>query len=177
MTIDLDRVVRWVLRGSVARPGRNYPNRSKHTKWRLVFLVPACLALGLAAQAPTTGVLGDWREPGGAVIRILPCGSEICLRLVKLNPRDSYTVDSMNGDPAKRTRPLCNLEIGTGFHLADPNNAGDGQLYDPKSGKTYRGVMQAEGDQLHLRGYVGLKIFGRTEQWPRIPGGLKDTCR
>jgi uncharacterized protein (DUF2147 family) len=27
--------------------------------------------------------------------------------------------------------------------------------------------MTAEGDELHLRGYVGFKLFGKTETWTR----------
>lgn len=140
----------------------------------LLFLVPA---ISSAAQAPQSGVLGDWREPGGSVIRILPCGSNVCLYLVQLSSQETHTVDGLNPDPAQRTRPLCNLEIGSGFLLIAPTDAEGGQLYDPKSGRTYRGLMKAEGDQLQLRGYIGVKAFGRTERWTRIPGGLKDTCR
>lgn len=29
--------------------------------------------------------------------------------------------------------------------------------------------MTAEGDVLHLRGYLGIKLFGRTETWTRLP--------
>ncbi|MGI4828500.1 MAG: DUF2147 domain-containing protein [Janthinobacterium lividum] len=141
------------------------------------FISFLCLAVAFGARAQGPGVLGDWREPGGAAIRILPCGSEVCLRLVKLNPQETHTADEMNPDLSKRTRPLCNLEIGAGFHLIQANDAEDGHIYDPKSGKTYRAAMQAEGDQLRLRGYIGIKAFGRTEQWTRVPGGLKDTCR
>ena len=142
-------------------------------RFLLLFLT---LALASGARAQDAGLLGDWREPGGAAIRVLPCGADICLRLIQLSPQETHKVDGLNPDPDKRTRPLCNLDIGTGFHLTSPNEAEDGQLYDPKSGKTYQGALQSEGDELRLRGYVGIKAFGRTERWTRIPGGLKDTC-
>ena len=143
-------------------------------------LLLGTLAFTLAARAQTGGgVLGDWREPGGSVIRIAACGQDICLHLIKLSAGETHTVDGLNPDPAKQTRPLCNLEIGSGFHLSDPGNpdeAEDGRLYDPKSGKTYSGTMRADGDVLRLRGYILIKSFGRTEQWTRVPGGLKSTC-
>ena len=66
-----------------------------------------------------------------------------------------------------RERPLCGLRIGTGFVEVDPQHARAGHVYDPKSGRTYSGEMRAEGNLLHLRGYVGLPIFGRTETWTR----------
>ena len=62
------------------------------------------------------------------------------------------------------------LEIGRGFRLTDPAHAEDGTLYDPKSGKTYHGVMESAGDKLKLRGYVGIKALGRTEVWTRENG-------
>ena len=139
-------------------------------------LLLGALAFSLAARAQTAGVLGDWREPGGSVIRIAACGQDICLRLIQLSPGETHTVDGLNPDPAKQTRPLCNLEIGSGFHLNGTDKAEDGSLYDPKSGKTYSGTMRADGDLLDMRGYVVVKAFGRTEQWTRVPGGLKTTC-
>ena len=77
------------------------------------------------------------------------------------------TVDANNPDAALRTRPLCGLVIGTGFTLKDPTHAEDGHLYDPKTGKTYKGTLTSEGDRLKLRGYVGAKLFGRTAEWTR----------
>ena len=62
--------------------------------------------------------------------------------------------------------------IGQDFHLADVEHAEGGHLYDPKSGKTYRGSMTSTGDRLELRGYVGLKIFGRSETWSRAKPGI-----
>lgn len=121
------------------------------------------------------GVSGDWREPGGSVVRVAPCGDAICARLVKLSDSAPSQVDGHNPDPAKRSRPLCGVQIGSGFHPTGPDHADDGQLYDPKSGKTYHGEMTSSGDTLKLRGYVGIKVFGRTESWTRV-SRLKEAC-
>ncbi len=137
---------------------------------RPLSLAAALLVLATAAAAQDPGVQGNWLTPGGAVVRIGPCATEpgaICATLVKSEPDSPSTVDGQNPDPAKRTRKLCGLEIGYGFHLTDPTHADNGHLYDPKSGKTYSGVMSSNGDQLDLRGYIGIKAFGRTETWTR----------
>ena len=139
-------------------------------------LFALCFALPTALRAQDKGVVGVWQEAEGSVIRVAPCGADICARLVKISPREHFKVDGENPDAAKRTRPLCNLEIGSGFHLTDADHAEDGYLYDPKSGKTYHGSMTADGDHLNLRGYIGIKAFGRTEHWTRLPGGFKDSC-
>lgn len=128
--------------------------------------------LGLASFAAAqdrgvSGVVGSWRTPGGAIVRVAPCGADVCATLLQLEPGAPTRLDTNNPDPAQHTRKLCGLQIGYGFHLADPAHADDGHLYDPKSGKTYKGAMTSAGDQLDLRGYVGIKAFGRSEHWTR----------
>ncbi len=46
----------------------------------------------------------------------------------------------------------------------------DGQILDPKSGKTYRCTLKptANGTKLNVHGYIGLPILGRTQTWLRI---------
>ena len=127
-------------------------------------------ALSLVPSLPAQdkGIQGNWRTPGKAVVRIAPCGPEFCATLLQLEPDAPTRVDDMNPDPANRTRKLCGLQIGYGFHLTDPNHADGGHLYDPKSGKTYKGAITSDGDNLDLRGYIGIKAFGRSEQWTRL---------
>lgn len=44
----------------------------------------------------------------------------------------------------------------------------DGQIYDPKSGKTYSASAElVNKNQLDLRGYVGISLIGRTSSWTR----------
>lgn len=132
----------------------------------LLFL---CVAFaGANAHAQSASVLGYWREPGGSIIRIAPCDHQLCVEIAKLPARDRRPITDMhNPDPRLRGRPLCGLKIGEGFVAVDPLHADGGHLYDPRSGRTYSGQMTAEGNILHLRGYVGLPIFGRTQTWVR----------
>lgn len=140
---------------------------------RLVYVVVVQIAFGaLALRAQRSQILGDWREPAGSVIRIEQCSSGICLELLSLGPGAPTTWDIHNPDPAQRDRTLCNLQIGSHFHLNDPVHADGGIVYDPKSGKTYRGSMALEDHTLKLRGYVGISIFGRTQVWHRVLGGV-----
>lgn len=122
--------------------------------------------LTASAQAPQ-GVQGFWREPTGSVLQISPCGEDLCATIVALSTKVPEELDTNNPDPSARTHALCGLRIGYGFHLADPTHADAGHLYDPKSGKTYKGTMTAEGNLLNLRGYIGIKAFGRSETWTR----------
>lgn len=126
------------------------------------------------AQPEASAILGYWQEPTGSIIHIDRCGPQsgtaICATLVFVRPNAPSRVDIHNPDRTLQTRSLCGLLIGQGFHLASPYKAEGGTLYDPKSGKTYRGSMTGVGGRLNLRGYVGLPIFGRSETWTRTTG-------
>ena len=131
------------------------------------------------AAAPT--VMGDWNTADHSVVRIEPCSSAagtpaktVCLTIVKVPPdapraKDGKLTDEQNPDPSLRSRPLCGLIIGNGFQQTDANHLTGGKLYDPKTGHTYSGTIASDGDTLHLHGFIGISIFGRTETWHRSP--------
>ena len=126
------------------------------------------LTMMITTAMGSPSVLGDWIGPTQSVVRVEPCGTAICARIVKLPPHSPATVDLHNPDAALRGRPLCGVDIGTGFAEATPGNLTGGHLYDPTSGKTYKGSMTLDGDNLKLRGYVGVSLFGRSETWTRV---------
>jgi uncharacterized protein (DUF2147 family) len=111
--------------------------------------------------------LGDWKTPANSIVRVEQCGAAVCLRVVRLSPAAPSSTDQQNPDAALHSRRLCGLVVGTGFHPDDAAHLSDGRLYDPKSGHTYRGTITADGDTLHLRGYIGIPLFGRSETWQR----------
>ena len=136
-----------------------------------------CALLGTTnLHAASATVRGYWREPSGAVIRIAPCGARLCMDIVALPPHRHAFADVRNPNPRLRARLLCGLRIGEGFIERDSRHADGGHLYDPKSGHIYRGSMSSDGDLLELRGYVGLKLFGRTETWMRLHEAPSGRC-
>jgi len=46
----------------------------------------------------------------------------------------------------------------------------DGQILDPKNGKTYRCTLRVieNGTRLEVHGYLGIPAFGRTQIWQRV---------
>jgi uncharacterized protein (DUF2147 family) len=134
------------------------------------------LSLPLAAGAqghyapsapPAEGVLGYWSTDAGSVLQVKPCGDNICIAIMTISQKAPGVVDAHNPDPALRSRPVCHIDIGTGLKLKDPNDAEDGKIYDPATGRTYRAAITSEGNTLHVRGYVGFKALGRSETWHR----------
>jgi uncharacterized protein (DUF2147 family) len=130
-------------------------------------------AAGAQPEAVPGQITGEWIEPTGSVIRVDHCGPQVCMWVVALSPKAPGGFDIYNPDPAKRTRSLCGLEIGSGFVMRSPEEARGGTLYDPKSGKTYHGLMMLHGNKLELRGYLGFPLFGETQTWTRPAANVK----
>lgn len=62
------------------------------------------------------------------------------------------------------------------FVFEGDNTWSDGTIYDPREGKTYSCKLTLKSpDQLNVRGYVGVALFGRTEIWTRFATEKKMT--
>ena len=75
--------------------------------------------------------------------------------------------DINNPVKALQNRDVMGLELLMGFSYDDGVYPG-GEIYDPKSGKTYSCKMSLEEGKLKVRGYVGVSLLGRTEYFTRI---------
>lgn len=80
--------------------------------------------------------------------------------------------DAQNPDPQLRNRSMLGLAILSGLsYNATEKQWQNGQIYDPKSGKSYDCYAWFEGstDKLFLKGYVvGIKWLGRSTVWTRV---------
>ncbi len=78
-------------------------------------------------------------------------------------------LDKNNPDKAKRTKPLLNLIILRDFVWDEGDKEyNKGTIYDPKNGKTYNCYMKLKDGKLNVRGYIGISLIGRTDQWTRV---------
>ena len=147
--------------------------RTRIARWISTLSLCVAFAGEASLHAQAASMAGTWQEPSGAVLRVGPCGSQMCIWIVALSPHADAPTDIHNPDASLRGRVLCGLEIGSGFALRDATHATDGTLYDPKTGKTYHGMMTADGGKLDLRGYIGVPLFGRSQTWARPAGAVK----
>ena len=122
----------------------------------------------LAAAAPLSAaapVAGRWTTADkDAVVLISPCGAKLCgtiERFLVPPPEGINQRDVNNSDPAKRSRKLLGMPVLTGFTPDD--DEWRGQIYDPKSGKTYRSVLSRKGKTLVVKGCIG--PFCQTQLW------------
>lgn len=66
----------------------------------------------------------------------------------------------------RKNKPLVGLEIIRGLSKDGKEFTG-GSIMDPKSGKVYKCTITRSGDKLHVRGYIGFSIIGRTQVWTK----------
>ena len=132
---------------------------------RLLTLVALLAAQPLFAAEPVTG---RWvTAEKDAVIAIAPCGAKLCGRIAKFlvpPPQGLDQRDVNNKDAAKRSRKLLGMPVLSGF--SEDDDLWRGQIYDPKSGKTYRSIIRRKGaNLLEVKGCIG--PFCQTQVWRR----------
>jgi len=144
--------------------------------WRgLGYGVALALGLLVALASPARAALpiGDWLTQGrDGVIRIGPCGADLCGWIVGIG---HFEADG-SAPRAVGGRSQCQLAILTGLHQEDAG-VWQGTVTDPRDGTSYhaRVTLDPEG-RLHMRGYVGIPLFGETQIWTRYAGRLTQDC-
>jgi uncharacterized protein (DUF2147 family) len=133
----------------------------------------------VSVWAASDDILGVWNTAEGrSRVEVYQCADRYCGKIIWLKeplyPQDDANgmagkskVDRENPDPAKREQPLLGLQILQDFRY-DGDKWQEGTIYDPKEGKTYKcKITMAEDGKLHVRGYIGISLFGRTTEWTR----------
>ena len=130
----------------------------------LLALIAMLAATPLFAAEP---IAGRWiTEDRDAVITIGKCGSSVCGRISKFlvaPPNGADQRDVNNQNAAKRSRKVLGMPVLTSF--TEESDLWRGEIYDPKSGKTYRSVIRRKGAKLEVKGCIG--PFCQTQIWTR----------
>ena len=118
-------------------------------------------------EAPKDAILGEWlNQDKDGKVTFYRSGD-------KYYGKVSWTKipgkkDEKNPDPEARKKEVMGLVILEGFMFKDGSWKG-GTIYDPKSGKTYDGLIKVKNGNrdLEIRGFLGSPLFGRTIIWTR----------
>lgn len=67
-------------------------------------------------------------------------------------------------------QPILGLTFLWGLIKEKDNSWGAGRVLDPHNGKIYRCklTMSDDGQELSVRGYIGVPLLGRTQTWYRL---------
>ncbi|MCX7117389.1 MAG: DUF2147 domain-containing protein [Legionellales bacterium] len=81
-------------------------------------------------------------------------------------PGDSGICSSCPGE--FKDKPTLGMRIVWGLRDKGDGTWDGGRILDAKTGKIYRVKITMKGDQLIVRGYIGLSMLGRTQVWERV---------
>jgi uncharacterized protein (DUF2147 family) len=118
----------------------------------------------------TWRVIGDSTSEAEALVRISERDGLYEGKIVTVFPRPGVAPDAIcELCPAPlKNQPIQGLTILTGLRHDGDKYTG-GEILDPDSGETYRCQITISPDnrKLHVRGFIGISLFGRTQTWLR----------
>lgn len=149
-------------------------------KSRFFVALLLCVA-SLPVFAADTGVDGYWRTIDDvtgkpkAIIHISESQDHTLTgKILKIFPRPGYDQNEVcaacEGD--KHNQRIVGMTVMNQVK-ADPDNKNlytKGSILDPNNGKTYHCnvLLTQGGQQLEVRGYLGIPLFGRSQTWVRV---------
>lgn len=134
----------------------------------------AAIGAGTADLRAEESLEGYWMDSHGEVIlEVAPCGDAKCARVAWLRlpngPDGRPLLDYRNSDPALQKRPVCGLEVISGFTKQPDGTWGGGTVYVSDLGQSFSGYAEIlSATQVKVRGYILLPIFGESEVWSRV---------
>lgn len=136
----------------------------------LIFTV-SCIPGAIAASQ--SSVLGNWvtiDDKTGekrAIITITESGGVFSGVIDKVFPQPGDTGICEECPGSFKGKKIQGLRFLWGLKKDGNNEWDGGSILDPKSGKIYKVKATLDGNKLHVRGYLGVSLLGRTQIWIR----------
>ena len=143
-----------------------------------LLLILFCLPM--LASGQNANIIGDWHNAEkDAVITIFEekansnekatIAGKISWMKQPLDETGNPKTDHLNPDKSLQKRKTLGMKNLYGFIYQGGNLWEDGEVYDPKKGKTYGGEITLIGkNKLDLRGHLlWFPLIGRTSTWTR----------
>jgi uncharacterized protein (DUF2147 family) len=129
-----------------------------------------------SAYAADLSPVGLWKtiddqtgKPRG-LVRVMQVGEEYQARVEKIFPKpgEDSNPTCQKCEGARHNQPVIGMTILWGLKKQADEYQG-GEILDPENGKVYRVKMNLQdgGRTLHVRGFIGFSLFGRTQIWIR----------
>lgn len=143
-------------------------------------LIAVALAILPGIMFSQSEILGIWfNEEKDGKIEVYKkdgkyFGNIIWIQDNKNDDGSAPKLDINNPDPEKRQRPIVGTQILRNLEWdSSEDEWNEGTIYDPKSGNTYDVFARLEDSEtLHLKGYIGFTLIGRSTLWMRVEWAL-----
>jgi uncharacterized protein (DUF2147 family) len=163
---------------ALLRGTKTQSHRSRVGAFRLAGITLAVGFFGTYVARAQPLEAGLWYDDTGrGAVELVPCGSKLCGRIAWLkdtvNAEGQPLVDRYNPNPARRTTPICGLQVIGDVQKLPEGTWDQGWIYDPKTGSSYNVTLTLQGpDQLKVTGYKGIKLLSKSFIWNRAPVDL-----
>ena len=138
----------------------------------LIILLFAFAPCVIAASSSAVGLwktIDDKTGKPRSLIRVTENNGEYSATIEK-GLRESDTGDAVcdKCTDERKGQRIIGMTIATGLKEKSGVYEG-GKILDPENGKTYRCKLKLNetGNQLEVRGFIGLSLFGRSQIWMR----------
>jgi uncharacterized protein (DUF2147 family) len=145
----------------------------------LAVLIGGAAALGLATSvaAAEPSAVGLWQktEDGKPVVWVLVVERNgafegaFAKTFPKPGEKEDFVCSKCEDD--RKDKPLLGLSFIRDMKRKAALEYEEGNILDPRDGQVYHANMKVspDGQTLYLRGYLGISLFGKTEEWTRVP--------
>jgi uncharacterized protein (DUF2147 family) len=143
---------------------------------RILLLMALSLTLICGHAADKDSPVGLWRtidDKSGkerSLVRVTESNGQLQITIEKLfrepGEEPNPLCDKCSGE--RKNKPVTGMQIGSGLKK-DGEVWSGGEILDPENGKTYKCKVWVEdkGKKLHVRGFIGVSVLGRTQVWVR----------
>lgn len=138
----------------------------------VLFVSTATMAAGSVSGLWKT--IDDATGKPKAIVRVTVSGGVLSGTIIKIFPSpgkdQNQLCEKCKGSLHNKRIVGMTILRGLTEEKNNPGNWSGGSILDPMNGKTYRCALHLQdgGQVLNVRGYLGVQLFGRSQQWHRV---------
>lgn len=139
------------------------------------FIITIILLLGALQAFSQSSIYGQWKtiddKTGEAksIVEISEKGGKAFGKVIKIfdpNKQDAVCSECDKND-SRKDQKILGMEILRNMEKKG-NEWTNGRILDPNNGSEYKCTMRLENGKLHVRGYIGFSLLGRTQIWEPV---------